>query len=244
MGAARDQLSTGSSTLNDQFKSKGVRACAAYGCSRPLIHATEPGTDIETLIYTGCHQKGNEACEAKTLGGTAAKTIETAALKSELAYATKAGSEKSEGAVDTLFKPASGTTFVEVELNGTMCPVLSQATITGSVATENGAEAVEPTLTAPATPISEVFHSGGTKVNVSLKAFGFVEAAYIGTAKIKMTGANSGKKLGVAPGAGAGAQWLTVKNVGGEAKEEKGFTCWFTAVGKKCQIARTRLLEG
>lgn len=160
------------------------------------ITGAEPGTDSESLVYTGCHQKGNTACEARTKGGGTAEQIETVALKSELVFATKAGSEKGEGGVDTLFKPASGSTFVEVEMKGSNCPALSEAKITGSVAAENGAAAVEPTLTAPTTPITSVFKAGGTKVAVSLKAFGFVEAAYIGVAKIKLTGVHAGETLG------------------------------------------------
>jgi hypothetical protein len=163
------------------------------------IHGTEPGTDGETLVYSGCHQKGNAACEARTKGGGTAEQIQTVALKSELVYATKEGSEKASGGVDTLFKPSTGSTFVEVEMKGTGCPSLTEAKITGSVATENGAEAVEPTLNAPAAPITSVYHSGGTKVSVSLKAFGFVEAAYVGTVKIKMSGTNKGKEFGTHP---------------------------------------------
>jgi hypothetical protein len=159
------------------------------------IEGGSPGTDTETLIYTGCIRKGHSTCEARTKSGPTAGQIETLPLKSELVYRTKALTS-----TDTLFVPVTPSKFVEVELKGTECGSITSGTVEGSVAVENEAGLhVEGILTAPATPIKKVFDEHGTEKTVGLKAFGFLTASYVGKDKVKLSGALKGGEWGVLP---------------------------------------------
>jgi hypothetical protein len=179
--------------------------CLTVKLQNGEIKPTKPGTDAETIVYGGCHQKAHPNCEARTKGGGVAGQIKTNPLSSKLYYRTKNGAEggADRGKTDTLLKPATGNTFVEIELIdvGEVCPFIAVATIEGEVAVENAAgKRVEQIVTAPATVIKTVWEQGvpGITVKVKeLKAFGFTGASYVGTDKVKLIGANLGKEWGV-----------------------------------------------
>jgi hypothetical protein len=159
--------------------------------------AGSPGKDAETLVYSGCTYKGKTAaeCEARTKGGGTAGQIKTVALTSELVFQATTGT-----ATDTLFKPG-GTEFVSIEFKGTSCP-LTETKVKGSVAVENttaneGKEEVEDVLTAPNPAITAVFTAGGVETKPKLTVTGGFVATYAGKAKVKLSGANVGKKWGV-----------------------------------------------
>ncbi len=194
---------SGSETISAEASGAQVLSASSIEIECPTVSATggeikgtEPGTDGETLVYGGCKDKTKPGCEARTKGGGTAGQIATNALSSEVYYQESTPNEFT----DTVFTPASGTTFVEIEMKTVTesCPVISSATVEGSVAVEDetGEREVQ-TLTAPKTPIKEVFTASGAGVKVGLKAFGFVEAKYIGKDKVKLSGTKKGSVWGV-----------------------------------------------
>jgi hypothetical protein len=82
----------------------------------------EPGKDNETIVYGECEIETLTKCKVKNVGGVNG-TIETEPLTSTLVYSSKEAEEKENQAETlTLFKPANGTTFVELFLEGSECP--------------------------------------------------------------------------------------------------------------------------
>jgi hypothetical protein len=182
------KLSAGSTTLT----------CSGVGVQTgaKLIGSNQPnaGTDSETLVYTGCHVEGKPGCEARTKGGANAEEIVTHALSSKLGYKTKGGAESESDNTLTLFTPASGSVFVEIELKKVTesCPSFTTATVEGSVAVENVEGSTGKTvhvIKAPATPIVEFWSNNGAtpeETKPSLTVFGFINSSYVGEAEIEL----------------------------------------------------------
>ncbi len=171
----------------------------AEGLGAEIENASESGkphgVDKESLKYTECTYGTAGTCKVSTKGKKTFGTIETQALQSELAYVTKAEAEKEEiTETDTLtiFKP-SGSVFVELEFEGSGCPILSNVTVEGSVSVRNTEEPLNESLTthgleAPATSIVAGFvnKAGKTEeVKTKLSAFGF-KAVYIGKSTVAL----------------------------------------------------------
>jgi|GEM_PF-2461125 hypothetical protein len=187
------------------------------------ISSPSGGIDMETLVYSECTYP-ESGCHVKNKGGTNG-TIVTNPLTSDLDYATKAEAEKEEvksGSTLTVFKPASGSTFVEIEFEGSGCPIISNASVEGSVAVENvgaagpetGAEAEEHELNAPSTLIKKAFFNEGGKTKedkTEFKVFGgLASAGYIGKSKVEL---ESHKKWGLA--------YDCFKQIKGDYKDDK-----------------------
>jgi hypothetical protein len=121
-------------------------------------------------------------------------TIETNPLVSKNAFLgeTEAEKESSSGGV-TVFTPAEGETFTELEFEGEKCPILTKVDIKGSVVAMNIGNAYTSELThelsAPTPAITKYFYNEGGKTKegkAKLTAFG-VEAKYVGKAKIMLS---------------------------------------------------------
>jgi hypothetical protein len=105
----------------------------------------DPGTDHETLVYSGCSMPKNThpTCDVNSVGqAKGSGIVETKPLESELVYLTKSARESLAAAeTGTLFKPASGSIFVEMELTalgaGAKCPFAGKLKITGAIVFEN-----------------------------------------------------------------------------------------------------------
>jgi hypothetical protein len=151
------------------------------------------GLDHETIIYTGCTY-GKNTCKVSTKGQKTFGTIETNALASKNAWSAEKEAEKeSLSAAVTVFTPASGETFTELEFEGEKCPILTKVDIKGSVVAKNIGNAYTSELTheieAPTTAITKYFYNEGGKTKegkAKLTAFG-VEAKYVGKAKIMLS---------------------------------------------------------
>jgi hypothetical protein len=151
------------------------------------------GLDHETIVYTGCVY-GAGTCKVATKGTSNWGTIETLALASKNAFLGEKEAEKESlsGAV-TVFTPASGETFTELEFSGTKCPILTKVDIKGSVVAMNTgtpytSEATHE-LEAPSTAITKYFYNEGGKTKegkAKLTAFGG-EAKYVGKAKVMLS---------------------------------------------------------
>lgn len=158
--------------------------------------APAAGTASETLAYGGCHIKGKTAaeCEGRTKGGATAAQIKTDPLTATLAFETEKAGVEQEAPTVSVFKPASGSTFVEVELKGTSCPSIKEASISGGVVAKNvnGQNlGLSHELEAPSSPITKYFVNNGGKTEeqkTSLKAFGIAAAKYIGKAIVWVLG--------------------------------------------------------
>jgi hypothetical protein len=194
LAAGESREITAEANGNQELAATGVTlVCSSVTLAAgATITGGEPGTDKETLVYGGCKVK-EKACEARTKGGAVAEQIQTSALKSTLAFETKAAAEASKAPTVTLFEPSEGTTFVEVELKGTECPFIENATIKGTVAVKNlGAESerlITHEIEAPATALTKVFKNpGAVETKVKLTAFGLA-AKYVGKSKIKVRNA-------------------------------------------------------
>jgi hypothetical protein len=168
------------------------------------------GKNKETLEYSECKvtSTGSSNCEARTKGGGTAGTIDTKSLESKLVYESKSGAENETGNTETLFKPTTGN-FVELEFKvesgktGT-CPSVTEVTVSGSVALENingSTEEKTKVLKAPSSPIAKVYENtateNGHEVKVSLKAFGFLPATYVGESEVELSGTKAGNKWSV-----------------------------------------------
>jgi hypothetical protein len=156
-----------------------------------------PGTNEETLLYSGCVYKGKTAAQCEAKSGIIKEQIKTKLLDSELVFKAAIGTE-----TDTLFKPAAPPEFATIKFAGTECP-LAETKVNGSVAVENTTanepkEDVKDVLTAPAVAIKKVFNAAGnveTKPKLTVTG-GFV-ATYSGQVEVWLTGANEKKKWGV-----------------------------------------------
>lgn len=192
-GSAEIEATAAAEPNNVQkLKAPGVTIdCTGVTAGSGKIFAGEPGTDEETLTYTGCTVEKHEAtCEVHS-PGEANHTIKTNLLKSKLAFKTKA-SAKSKTAANsgtvTVFTPAAGETgtFVDVELSGTCGFVPSNNEVKGGVVVENVLGSTEceaskaETHELNSTGEVEYFtNPGEVKHTAKLTAFG-LKAEYIG----------------------------------------------------------------
>jgi hypothetical protein len=168
--------------------------CSGVSLEGGNLFATNPGTDEETLVYSGCTYQGKTAaeCEARTKAGGTAGQIKTVALASELGYKAATGPDAL-----TLFRPKVGTEFVSVEFKGTSCP-LTETKVKGSVAVENeSVENVNEVLTAPAVAINKFFNAAGVETKPKLTVTGGFTATYAGKVEVWLSGASKGKPWGV-----------------------------------------------
>jgi hypothetical protein len=191
---------TGAANGNQELTSalaETITCKKVEGVGAEIENETGPhGIDKETLKYTECVYGTKGTCTVGTKGKSTPGTIETQALKSQLAYKEKKEAEKEEVTeTDTLtiFKP-SGSAFVELEFNGTGCPLLSNVTVEGSVSVNNTetplVELSTHGLEAPATSIKAGWVNKGGKseeIKTSLKAFGST-AGYVGNSTVTLTG--------------------------------------------------------
>jgi hypothetical protein len=151
-----------------------------------------PGTDEETLTYTGCAVSGHEStCEVNSAEQPNG-TISTNALESKLAFKTKLAAEGKEAKASksvTVFKPATGTVFVDINLSGSCGFVPSETSVKGEVIADNVSTNEGATELATSHEISakneeKYFTNPGAKESkASLKAFGLA-ASYTGNVTV------------------------------------------------------------
>jgi hypothetical protein len=153
-----------------------------------------PGTDRETITYSGCSLPNKTQCDVSTAGG-ALGTITTNALETELVYLTEAAAKGlSSAETGTRFKPASGTTLVTLELHpltAGACPVSGSAALKGELVLENDEQQVfelSHSVLAPATAIKK-YYSGMTGSENKVKALELagVSTKYLGNTSEQVT---------------------------------------------------------
>jgi hypothetical protein len=162
--------------------------------------AGEPGTNDEVFKFEKCTVTGNGSPCLVANG----ETITTNPVKSELVENT----EKKQTLVE--FFPASGTTFVNIALEGSGCGVLEdkvEGSVAGEALTEKGAKielpgpsesAVTGKVNFPEPAIKKVWlikAGTGAEATVGLKSFG-VASTLTGEADVKLT---SGEKWSALP---------------------------------------------
>jgi hypothetical protein len=182
---------------NQVLKAPGVEiVCTALSASGELLGsgAEGPGTNTETLTYKSCTVTGHSSCVAKSPGASNGE-IKTNLLNSKLAWAEKESAEKelaNENGTVTVFTPASGTTFVEIELTplGSCGFTPTDTTVKGSVVATNvqkTATEEKETNEISSTGAAKYFVNPGAKEEkAGLTAFG-LEASYKGKDKITLT---------------------------------------------------------
>jgi hypothetical protein len=151
------------------------------------------GTNKETIVYEGCTVNGSPDCTVDNVGGVAG-TIATQALKSTLVFETKTAAEKEESKTLTLFEPASGSVFVELELAGTCpSPGAGKYPVEGQVAVTNKEGSVskqEHELEAPAKVITEYYTNKAGKTEkhsvTTFKVLHIANASYEGVVAVKL----------------------------------------------------------
>lgn len=222
---------------------KKVAVNKEAGLEHLIANTDSGGVDAETLVYSECTYP-ESGCHVRNKGGTNG-TIETNALESKLEYTTRSEAEKEEvkkGTTLTVFKPVTGSVFVEIEFDGSGCPSISEPAVDGLLAVENvgdagtesGAELTEHELNAPSTLIKKAFYNeGGTtkEQKTELKVFGsLASAGYIGKSKVKL---ESGEHWGIQAGA-TNVPVVRVTRTAGNGSNGKH--CSITAVGGTCTI--------
>jgi hypothetical protein len=189
-----------SGSLGITAKAVGTQTLKGTGitinCSGVSVNAAAvlkaPGSDEETLTYTGCTVSGHEStCEVNS-SGQANGTISTNALESKLAFKTKLAAENKEAKASksvTVFKPASGTVFVDILLSGSCGFVPSETSVKGEVIADNistneGAAELATSHEISAKNEEKYFTNPGAKESkASLKAFGLA-ASYTGNVTV------------------------------------------------------------
>ncbi len=176
-----------------ELSAPGVKIdCTTVSSSGGItLEGGEPGTDLETLLYTGCKVSGHPSCEVES-PGEANGSIKTNPLKSTLAFKSKSSAEKEEaeksGSV-TVFQPASGTVFTEIALIGScgFVPSPNPGKVKGIVVATNvqGAEPEEAlNHTLGAVNQRNVFaNPGAAEFTAGLEAFG-LSASYKGELEV------------------------------------------------------------
>lgn len=231
------------STASKPISCKHLTVNEEAGMDRLIANTDSGGIDGETLVYSECTYP-ESGCKVSTEGEETWGTIETSLLESKLEYTTKAEAEKEEvkkGSTLTVFKPVSGSVFMEIEFDGSGCPG-SDASFEGSVAVENvgeagtetGAEATEHELNAPATSIKTAFYNEAGKTEeakAELKAFG-VSAAYIGKATMKL----EGRKKWSVQGGPRGIPVIRAIRIAGGTGRQLSKQCFMNTVGETCTI--------
>jgi hypothetical protein len=161
-----------------------------------------PGKDHAKIQFSGCSVAGKTQAECMVHSPGKAlesKEIETEA-KTELVYLK----ESTTGGVGDLFEPESGSTFVELVVEGTSCPTFTQGTnkVEGSVIGEAvpiGTMAKVGVLKFPTPIIAKGFRLENGKFKEfksSLKVFSIIGAEQIGEAEVML---NSEEEWGVTP---------------------------------------------
>lgn len=181
------------------LKATGIEIdCTGVTAIGGVVKPGSPGTDTESLKYTGCTVKGHESeCVAKTEGGSEPGVIQTQKLVSKLAFKTAKSAEEKSAASNgtvTVFEPEAGASeaFVKIELTGTNCGFVPEtSTVKGSVVVTN----VQATNTeSSAKEVQELSAEGGEKyftnpgakeTKAKLTAFG-LSASYKGKSKVKL----------------------------------------------------------
>jgi hypothetical protein len=155
------------------------------------------GLTLETIVFTGCLYNSKTECKVSTKGKETWGEIQTNPLKSRQVYLSKTAAE--EGNVDdagTLFTPATGEVFVELEYSGKKCPLLDEISVKGAIAAKNIgdplteigsplSEELSHYLEAPETPIVDTFYNEGGVVvegENELKGFG-IKMKYVGDSR-------------------------------------------------------------
>jgi len=160
-----------------------------------------PGTDKAKITFSECVVKGFESTCHVNSPGEEAGTIFTEA-KTELVYiGSSEQAEKLEGPIGDLFSPASGTTFVTLEVGGSSCPALTKGTnkVEGSVIAKvepYNTEAKSGTLNFPSSPVTTGYlWSGGELIEdkPTLKVFGVVGCTQVGEELVEL---ESGQEYG------------------------------------------------
>jgi hypothetical protein len=126
--------------------------------------APNPGTSEQKIEFEEPAVEGNPECKIEQ-GKKVVSVLSTTLLKGTLVYLTKASAEEEKGTTGTLVAPASGSTFLEVELVG-KCPVEGSQKVTGSLVLENvdGNKYQEKhELKGPASVITRYFVNEGGK---------------------------------------------------------------------------------
>ncbi len=160
-----------------------------------------PGKDESTITFTGCKVEGKteNQCHVKGNSGEPIGTIVVSNAKTELVYTGTEAQAKSEtGPIGDLFLPASGTTFVTIDLESNETPSGCKTTglvkVKGSVVSETspapGTTALKPTLKFPASPINKAYqwvsHGVVNKVEPELIAFGSSKAVQVGEEEVEL----------------------------------------------------------
>jgi hypothetical protein len=132
------------------------------------------GTDKGTVEFTGCSSN----CGTKAV----AEPIKTAGNETELVENT------AKTKVLDLFKPNASKEFATVLATGCF-PEETKVEGENGVAAEisqEGTEQLIHVMKFPCPPITEALNSAGTKLTLSLKAFGFVAAEFCGEAEAEL----------------------------------------------------------
>jgi alpha-D-ribose 1-methylphosphonate 5-triphosphate synthase subunit PhnG len=176
--------------------------CKHMNSNIVLVGGT-PAKDHATIHFLECEVEGHSTCTVNSPGATVG-LIQVPTIKSEVIYlGTEAEAKKEEGKMGDLFSPESGTTFVELVIGGTGCPLFTKGEqeVKGTVIGE-----IEPIGTMgklglqvfPATAIKKGYRwlkSGEVEeLTSSLKVFGVIEATQIGEAEVML---NSNEEWGV-----------------------------------------------
>ncbi len=166
-----------------------------------LLRGGEPAGDSETIAYEECSVEGHANCKVRNKGGTFG-TIETKLLKSTIGFASKEAEEsENQAATVTVFAPASGKVFVEIEME-TECPVKTLEKvglpIDGEVACEDvgNEHLVEHELNCPSPRIATYWlQSGGTakEEKVAKLELAGNESTYVGKSLIALAGSQLGQ---------------------------------------------------
>jgi hypothetical protein len=187
-------------SLNEQLL-KSTTAADSILCGalhgHGYLNGGDPGTDVETLVYTGCTVPGAPHCDVLS-EGAASGTIATTLLESKLVYLTEAGAKTLNAAeTGTLFRPKSGTTFTELLLTALSgsCPITTPpvAKVEGEVITENEKateRALLHTLIAPTTAKTEYWldtSPSPTKDTITRINLGGVNATYLGKVSVDVS---------------------------------------------------------
>jgi len=132
------------------------------------------GTDKGTVQFTGCSSN----CGSKVV----AEPISTLGTETELVENT------AKTKVLDLFKPNAKKEFATIVASGCTPEKTTVEGENGVAAeiSEEGVEKLTHVMKFPCPPITEALNSAGTKLALSLKAFGFITAEFCGEAEAEL----------------------------------------------------------
>jgi hypothetical protein len=184
-------------SLNTQVL-KSAASADTVECLKFHVHGWvaggSPATERETATYTGCKVVSpHEGCEVSSPGQPNG-TINTNELASELVYLEEtAAKELNPDKAGTLFKPATGTVFAELELKTgtTTCPISGTPKVNGEAIAENDEALTRILLRSrlfPTTSIKKYF-AGMTGASTTIKPLEFagVTATYLGKISVDVS---------------------------------------------------------